>query len=114
MPTSLGYGLGVTRILAGRELVFDGDGFLWDFSQWSEEVAAALAGESGLDELTEEHWKIILFLRSYYAQNGRSPLNKQVREGTGVSLMRIEALFPGGLKRGARRLAGLPNPRSCV
>jgi tRNA 2-thiouridine synthesizing protein E len=30
-----------------------------------------------------------------------------------LSLMEMESLFPGGIKHGARRLAGLPNPRSC-
>ena len=53
------------------------------------------------------------FFREYYAYHGRSPLNRHLREGTGLSLGELERLFPGGIRLGARRLAGLPNPKSC-
>jgi dissimilatory sulfite reductase related protein len=102
------------RIIAGREILFDAEGFFWDSRQWNEEVAQALVKEVGLIEIRETHWKILRFLRDYYLENGRSPLNRQIKQGTGVSLMEMEALFPGGIKYGARRLAGLPNPRSCA
>jgi tRNA 2-thiouridine synthesizing protein E len=29
-------------------------------------------------------------------------------------LVELESLFPGGIKKGARRLAGLPNPKTCI
>ena len=101
------------RSIAGREITFDGEGFFWDPRQWDEEVAKALAEEAGLKELDETRWRILRFLRDYYFLNGRSPLNRQIKEGTGISLMQMETLFPGGIKYGARRLAGLPNPRTC-
>jgi tRNA 2-thiouridine synthesizing protein E len=63
--------------------------------------------------LADTHWQVIRFLREYYLQNGRAPLNRQLKAGLGMSLMEIESLFPGGLKLGARRLAGLPNPKTC-
>ncbi len=31
----------------------------------------------------------------------------------GWSLMELESMFPGGIRKGARLLAGLPNPQSC-
>lgn len=101
------------RSLAGREIVFDSEGFLVDTLQWTEEVARILAQESGLAVLTDTHWQVIRFLREYYLQNGRAPLNRQLKSGIGMSLLEIESLFPGGLKLGARRLAGLPNPKTC-
>jgi TusE/DsrC/DsvC family sulfur relay protein len=101
------------RSLAGREVVFDSEGFLADSLQWTEEVARVLAQESGLAVLADTHWQVIRFLREYYLQNGRAPLNRQLKAGLGMSLMEIESLFPGGLKLGARRLAGLPNPKTC-
>jgi TusE/DsrC/DsvC family sulfur relay protein len=102
------------RIIAGREVIFDGESFFSDPGQWSEEVAQALAREAGLTELGETQWMIVRFLREYYFQNGRSPLNREIKQGTGISLMEMEALFPGGIKYGARRLAGLPNPKNCT
>jgi TusE/DsrC/DsvC family sulfur relay protein len=101
------------RVIAGREILFDGEDFLWDPRQWSEEVAQSLAREVGLTHLSETQWAILRFLRQYYSENGRAPLNRQIKQGTGTNLLEMEALFPGGIKYGARRLAGLPNPRTC-
>ena len=103
----------VVRSIAGREVALDAEGFFLDFKDWSEEAALALAREAGLAELDQAQWRIIRFLREYYAANGRAPLNRGLKTGLGLSLMEMEGLFPGGIKHGARRLAGLPNPRSC-
>ena len=101
-------------IVAGCRIVLDEEGFFWDPKEWRKEVAVSLAEELGLSELNDTHWSILRFLRQYYFESGRSPLNRQIKEGTGVSLMEMEALFPDGIKYGARRSAGLPNPRGCV
>jgi dissimilatory sulfite reductase related protein len=101
------------RTIAGRSIPFDTEGFLWEFSDWDEQVVEALALESGLEALRETHWQVLRFFRDYYAWNRRAPLNRQLKEGTGLSLMALEGLFPGGIKGGARRLAGLPNPKAC-
>ncbi|MCF8106996.1 MAG: TusE/DsrC/DsvC family sulfur relay protein [Desulfohalobiaceae bacterium] len=102
------------RKIAGRRIVFDGEGFFEDPDDWSEAAARILAEEAGLKTMTREHWRIVMFLRDYYFQNGRAPLNKDLKAGTGLRVAEIEGLFPGGLKYGARRLAGLPNPKSCM
>ncbi len=101
------------RLLAGREIYFDREGFFWEANDWTEEVAAILAEESGLAELTETHWKVLRFFREYYFYHGRAPLNRHLKSGTALSLQTLEGLFPGGIRLGARRLAGLPNPKSC-
>jgi dissimilatory sulfite reductase related protein len=46
--------------------------------------------------------------------HGRSPMNRDLRAGTGLSLVELERLFPDGIRMGARRLAGLPNPKTCL
>ena len=103
----------VVRSIAGREILFDGEGFFWDPDDWDEEAAEILAKESGLTAMGEGHWRVLRFLREYFFQNGRAPLNRQLKAGTGMSLKELEGLFPEGIKFGARRLAGLPNPKSC-
>lgn len=100
--------------LGGREVLLDQDGFLVDPRAWSEEVALDMACEQGLNKLEEAHWKVIRFLRDYYFTHGKAPIGREIRKGSGISLLEIEALFPGGVSAGARRLAGLPNPRSCM
>jgi len=103
-----------SRVIAGRTVLFDSEGFFENFEDWSEEIFAALCRESGLDVISEDQRRVVDFLRDYYAYNGRGPLNEQLRKGVGLSLMVIEDLFPGGLRNGARRLAGLPNPKGCM
>jgi tRNA 2-thiouridine synthesizing protein E len=104
----------VQRDLDGRTILFDGEGFFMHAEDWSRPAARILAREAGLADLTERHWKVIEFLRKYYLENGRIPLNVQLKNGTGMSLLELEALFPGGIKLGARRISGLPNPKSCM
>jgi dissimilatory sulfite reductase related protein len=102
------------RSFGGHEVLIDNEGFLWQPEDWSEELVRAMAAEEGLANLTVEHWRVIIYLRDFYCSNGRAPLNRQLKAGTGLRLQRIEELFPGGIKMGARRFAGLPNPRSCL
>jgi dissimilatory sulfite reductase related protein len=103
----------VFRQVAGREVCFDSEGFLWEADDWSDEIAVALARESGIEILSDVQWQVIRFLREYYRYHGRAPMNRDLKGGTGLSLVELEQLFPEGIKHGARRLAGLPNPKSC-
>jgi dissimilatory sulfite reductase related protein len=102
------------RTVAGQAIYFDWEEFLWDPHDWSEAIALALARESGMHGLDETQWRVIRFMREFYFYHGRAPMNKDLKKGTGLSLMALEALFPQGIRSGARRLAGLPNPKACV
>jgi TusE/DsrC/DsvC family sulfur relay protein len=102
------------RIIAGREIFVDNEGFLWHFDDWTVEVAEALARECGIDRLSDDQWTVIRFLRDYFAYHGRAPLNRDLKAHLGIGLLELETMFPGGIRRGARRTAGLPNPKSCA
>jgi dissimilatory sulfite reductase related protein len=102
------------RTVAGREVYFDDEGFFWDPDDWFEEAAEALARERGIDGLSDLQWRVIRFMRGYYRHNGRSPMNRELKAGTELSLLDLERLFPDGIKLGARVLAGLPNPKTCL
>jgi dissimilatory sulfite reductase related protein len=101
------------RVIAGREIYFDDEGFLRKADDWDEEVARTIAEGIGLNEINEIQWRIIRFLREFYFYNGRAPMNRNIKAEIGLSFMELEALFPGGIRRGARKIAGLPNPKSC-
>ena len=101
------------RVIAGREILFDSEGFLWKPEDWTEEVARILAAESGIEKITATQWRIIHFLRNFYFHNGRAPMNRDIKAETGLSFMEMERLFPEGIRRGARRVSGLPNPKTC-
>jgi TusE/DsrC/DsvC family sulfur relay protein len=102
------------RTVAGRSVYFDDEGFFWDADDWTEAAAGELARESGIAELGEVRWGVLRFLRSYYLHHGRAPMNRELKAGTELSLVELERLFPDGIKLGARRLAGLPNPKTCL
>ena len=93
-------------------MLLDQEGFLVEATVGTVDVAGDLAREQGLEVLEELHWKTIRFLREYFLAHGKAPMGRDIRNGTGLSLLEIEQLFPGGLKEGARRLTGLPNPRA--
>ena len=97
-----------------EKLEVDEDGFLQQADGWSEVVARAMAHSDGINELTEDHWKVINYIREYYLENGLAPMVRKVCKNTGLKLKEIYDLFPGGPAQGACRWAGLPKPEGCV
>ncbi|SHE98382.1 tRNA 2-thiouridine synthesizing protein E [Desulforamulus putei DSM 12395] len=98
----------------GQQIEVDEDGFLLNPDTWSEDVARYFAKEEGIDELTEDHWKVIKYLRDYFFQFGIAPMVRKLCKDTGFSLKGIYELFPTGPAKGACKLAGLPKPTGCV
>ena len=92
----------------------DDHGYLLEPELWNDKVAAALAADEGIAELTGEHWQIIDFLRHYQDEHNRAPMIRVLCKETGFSLKRIYELFEKGPAKGACRVAGLPRPDSCV
>lgn len=101
-------------IVNGVEIEQDEDGFIQNPELWNEEVAKALAKQEGIEELTEEHWKVVNYLRNYYLQFQIAPMIRKLCKETGFSLKKIYELFPSGPAKGACKVAGLPKPTGCV
>ncbi|MFI5115646.1 MAG: TusE/DsrC/DsvC family sulfur relay protein [Candidatus Korobacteraceae bacterium] len=98
----------------GKCYAVDEDGFLEQPELWSEEVATDFAQTEAITELTEQHWKVINYIRKYYLQFGIAPMVRKVCKETGFKLNEIYQLFPSGPAKGACKLAGLPKPTGCV
>jgi dissimilatory sulfite reductase related protein len=101
-------------MINGKEIAVDEDGFIQDATLWDDEVARQLAVLDGIPTLTEEHWKVIRYLRDYYLQNGIAPMIRKLCKETSCPLKRLYELFPAGPAKGACKLAGLPKPTGCV
>ncbi len=95
-------------------LDIDEDGFIQEPDRWNEDVAAALGKTEGVDELTDEHWKVVNYLREYYLEYGVAPMIRRLCKSTGFKLNQIYELFPSGPAKGACKVAGLPKPTGCV
>ena len=100
--------------VGGEMFEVDEDGFLQEPDRWNEDVAAALAKTEGVEELTEEHWKVVNFLREYYLEYQVAPMIRKLCKSTGYKLNKIYELFPSGPAKGACKIAGLPKPTGCV
>jgi len=103
-----------TAELGGKVLEVDEDGFIQDPDQWDEEVAKALAKTEGVEDMTEEHWKVVNYLREYYLEFNMAPMIRKLCKQTGFPLKKIYELFPSGPAKGACKVAGLPKPTGCV
>lgn len=100
--------------LNGNQVEVDEDGFIQEPDKWSEALAEAIAKTEEVDTLSEDHWKVINYLRNYYAQFGIAPMIRKLCKETGFQLKYIYELFPSGPAKGACKIAGLPKPTGCV
>ena len=98
----------------GLSLRVDEDGFMEEPEKWDDAVALALASTEGVDELTEDHWRVIGYLRDYYHRFGVAPMIRKLCKETGFTLKQIYGLFPSGPAKGACKIAGLAKPTGCV
>ena len=95
-------------------LEIDEDGFIQQPDLWNKDVAAALGKTEGVDNLTDDHWKVVDYLREYYVEYGVAPMIRRLCKSTGFKLKEIYELFPSGPAKGACKVAGLPKPTGCV
>ena len=98
----------------GKAVEVDEDGFLVNLEQWDEEVAKFLADSEGINDLTEEHWQLINYLKDYFKEYGIAPMVRKMTKESGFSLKEIYDLFPSGPAKGACKIAGLPKPTGCI
>jgi TusE/DsrC/DsvC family sulfur relay protein len=92
----------------------DEDGFMQEPTLWNEKVAAALASTEGVENLGDDHWKVVNYLREYYLKFGVAPMIRKLCKESGYDLKTIYSLFPSGPAKGACKVAGLPKPTGCV
>ncbi len=109
-----------TLDVEGKSYDVDEEGYLTDWSVWEENVAGAMAKEDGLD-LSDEHWDVIRFLRTYFEKYQIAPmikiLTKELKKKYGKekgSTKYLYELYPAGPAKQACRYAGLPKPTGCV
>lgn len=102
------------RVVAGKEIEFDEQGFMADYKAWDRDVANELATEIGIDELTERHWQVIEFVRSDYETQGDAPTLRRITQMGGVTTKELYQLFPKGPAKKVAYVAGLKKPSGCI
>jgi len=100
-------------LLDGREVHVDDEGFLTEYDEWDETLAKTLAANIGI-ELTDEHMKVIAFLRDDYEQEATTATLRRVTNVGGIATKDLFRLFPQKPAKKMAYIAGLPKPVGCV
>ncbi len=104
--------MAVTTI-ANHEVHVDDEGFMTSYDEWDEEVGAALASQIGID-MTEEHWRVVKFLREDFKDQGETATIRRVSTVGGIPTKELFVLFPKKPAKKMAYVAGLPKPKGCV
>lgn len=105
--------------IADTRIKLDDEGYLVDPNDWTKAVSEELASQENID-LSEEHWKIIEFMREYYDQHRIAAdarfviklLSDELGYGRKGARTRLYQLFPYGYAKQTCRIAGMKRPRA--
>jgi tRNA 2-thiouridine synthesizing protein E len=97
----------------GVELETDDQGYLLD-ADYSDEVVHVIAAAEGIT-LTDNHWKVIGYLRDEYREHGHTPNFRNMLKGVaevipGIDSKGLYDLFPVGPAKQGCKVGGLPQP----
>ncbi|MFO1218310.1 MAG: TusE/DsrC/DsvC family sulfur relay protein [Burkholderiaceae bacterium] len=97
----------------GRSLDTDAEGYLLE-ADYSDEVVPVIAAAEGI-ALTDDHWKVVRYLRDEYRENGHTPNFRNMLKGLadvlpGCDSKSLYELFPVGPAKQGAKVAGLPQP----
>jgi tRNA 2-thiouridine synthesizing protein E len=95
------------------DLNVDGEGFLVDRDDWSEEIARELAKRDDM-ELTDQIMGFINEARRMYDENGVVPPIRKFSKEMKVSTKDLYDIFEKGPMKLICKWGGLPKPTGCV
>ena len=97
----------------GEELATDDQGYLLE-PDWRDETVRVIAAAEQI-ELTDDHWKVVAYLRDEYREHGHTPNFRNMLKGLadvlpGCDSKSLYELFPVGPAKQGAKVAGLPQP----
>ena len=72
-----------TATIAGQSVSVNDEGFMTEYDEWNEDLGRELASMIGIDEMTDDHWAAIRFLRSDFAEQGETADAASRHQGRG-------------------------------
>ena len=103
-----------TTTYDGKTVDVDQEGFFTSPEEWTEDMAPEIAAHEGIARLTDEHWRVIKFMRAQFSEKGAGPTVRVLGKTSGVSIKELYELFPKGPAKTAAKIAGIPKPRGCI
>jgi tRNA 2-thiouridine synthesizing protein E len=104
----------MSYVVNGDEIETDDLGYLLE-PDYRDEVVAVIAQAEGI-ALTEDHWKVVRYLRDEYRENGHTPNFRNMLKGLSAEILpgcdskALYDLFPVGPAKQGAKVAGLPQP----
>ncbi len=97
----------------GTELQTDEQGYLLE-ADFGEEAVRVIAAAEGIT-LTDDHWKVVAYLRDQFREHGHTPNFRNMLKGLGEVVPGVDSkalydLFPAGPAKQGAKVAGLPQP----
>ncbi len=100
------------KIIAGKTVAVNEEGYLVNFSQWDRIIGEELAKEADIN-LTPSHWNLIDYLQDEYKKEVPLTIRKIGKSGV-VDIKGFYQLFPTAPLKTASKIAGIPKPVSCI
>ena len=91
----------------------DGDGYLTDMSQWTPEIAKAMAAADGI-ELSDDKWEQIMKAREYFEEFGSVPPIRKFAKYIDKDQKELFSMWMTGPMKPITKYGGLPKPTGCV
>lgn len=98
--------------IAGKLINVNDEGYLTDFTQWTQEVGEAIAAENNIT-MTPRHWEVISYLQNEHKNSVALSIRKIGKSGV-LDIKEFYQLFPQGPLKTSTKIAGIPKPASCI
>lgn len=96
-----------------KEFITDDEGYLIDSTQFCEDWVEYIRTQEKMEELTDLHYKVLVFIRGYYEEFHKVPGIRVISRGTDLFMKDIFKLFPTNISKGGCKMAGVPKPCGC-
>lgn len=100
------------KIIDGRTIAVNEEGFMTQFNEWDKGVGEALAAEAHV-QLTPRHWEVLDYLQGEFRKEVPLSIRKVGKSGV-VDIKEFYQLFPVAPLKTATKIAGIPKPASCI
>ncbi|MBH2005581.1 MAG: TusE/DsrC/DsvC family sulfur relay protein [Sphingobacteriia bacterium] len=100
------------KMIAGKTITVNEEGYLTNFAQWDKEVGEALATEANI-ALSPRHWEVITYLQNEHKNDVALSIRRIGKSGL-VDIKEFYVLFPNAPLKTATKIAGIPKPASCI
>lgn len=97
---------------AGVTVDVNDEGYFTNPSQWTVDIAKAVAQEEGI-QLTDTHLAVLDYIRKSVADGAALTIRSMGKCGI-VDVKGFYGLFPGAPLKKATKIAGVPKPTSCI